>query len=63
MQAGEIRMLDMALEVGRRSKSRREEREVTKAEFLADVVNDQLMSGKVEGKEFGEWMNKSHTML
>jgi len=57
-------MMGVALEAGRLAKSRREQREVTEAEFLAEVVNHQLMSGNGDGKEFGklfaEMMDKKH---
>lgn len=60
VSVGELSLLDLALEVGRRAKSRKEERPVTPAEFLAEVVNHQLMSGNAEGKEFGRCMNEKH---
>ena len=60
MQAGELNMMGVALEAGRLAKGRREQREVSEAEFLADVVNNQLMSGKGDGKEFGRLMDIKH---
>lgn len=60
MQSGELSMMDVALEAGRLAQSRKEGRTVSSAEFLAEVVNNQLMSGKAEGKEFGRCMNEKH---
>ena len=53
-------MMGVALEAGRLAKSRREQREVTEAEFLAEVVNHQLMSGKVNGIELCRRIDKAH---
>ena len=57
---GELKMMDIALEAGRSARSHKEGRTVSRAEFLADVVNDQLMSGKVEGIEFCKCVDKAH---
>ena len=58
MLSGELNMVELVLEAGRLAMGRRKEREVSEAEFLVEVVNQQLMSGSAEGKEFGERFRK-----
>ena len=60
MLSGELKLVSAALEAGRLAKSRREQREVTEAEFLAEVVNHQRMSGKVNGIELFKRIDKAH---
>lgn len=60
MLSGELKLVSTALEAGRLAKSRREQREVTEAEFLAEVVNHQLMSGKVNGIDLCKRIDKAH---
>ena len=57
---GDLKLMDIALEAGRSARSHKEGRAVSRAEFLADVVNDQLMSGKVNGIDLCKRIDKAH---
>lgn len=60
MMTGEIRLIKGWIGVAVSAKSRREEREVSKEEILADLVNEMLMSGEVDGIEFAALIDKRH---
>lgn len=57
---GELQLMDIALEAGKQAKSRKEGRAVSSAEFLADVVNHQMMTGKANGIELFQLIDAKH---
>ena len=60
MNSGWMSALKTSVNIGVRVKSKTESRQVSKAEVLADLVNDLLMSGEVNGIEFCRLVDKSH---
>lgn len=61
IMTGEIRIIKGWINVAVAAKSRREGREdVTKEEVLADLINEMLMSGEVNGIELCELIDKQH---
>ncbi len=60
MLAGDLHIMNATLESCRQAKSRREKREVSTAEYLAEIVNLQMMSGNVNGIELFKLIDVEH---
>ena len=60
ISSGWISLLKSGIRAGVRAKSRAEKREVTAEEILADLFNEMVMSGEVDGIKVVELIDKRH---
>ena len=60
IMSGEVSLMKTTVNIAVSARSRKERRTVSKEEVLADLVNELLMSGEVNGIEFCKLVDKSH---
>ena len=61
MLSGEIRLLRTSITIAVGARCRKEDRiDVTKEEILADLVNELMMNGEVNGIKLCELIDKQH---
>lgn len=61
MLSGEISLLRTGINIAVGAKCRKEDRlDVTKEEVLAELINEMLMSGEVNGIKLVELIDKQH---